>query len=243
MSDDIANSVNELIQNVKRDESGKLQFPENADPAHVFAARAEIRRRDTQSSYVKATQTVKALDICRAPATRYLQSSGRSSADILFFLFKFVNYLSPTEQASLEELKTQDPEAWRQKINELEQEKRNKVAETKQTIKKNASKESELASRTALLEEYNAQNPDFQITDDVVQNDLPPRIVNGLQNGSLSFEQFIEEAKKYLQTPKKIDPGEKPPETVDFKSARGSNQPTDEAKHQQNKDDYTKEIF
>ena len=222
--------VNEVIAATTKSDDGKLVLPEGTDEALAFAAKAELRRRDTQGAYTKNQQRLKALEA----ENEKLASSWESDA---------VSNLSNSEQARLEELKVQDPESWRSEIAKLEDEKRNQFKEKRQAISDEASKLTELERRQLQLEDFNKANPDVQITDDVIANDVPPRLTKQLENGEIQFDEFLTKVSTYLGKPKKIAEGEKPPKEPNFQSARGSNTPSKEAVEQQNSDDYSKEIF
>lgn len=222
--------VNETIAATTKDSDGKLVLPEGTDEALAFAARSEIRRRDTQSAYTKSQQSNKAL----AAENDKLASSWESDA---------ISNLSNTEQARLEELKVQDPDAWRTEIATIEEAKRTQFKEKRQAISKEASQMTELERRGLQLEQFNQDNPDVNITDDVIQNDIPPRITRKLEKGEIQFDEYLEEVKTYLSKGKKIAPGAKAPDEPNFANSRGSNTPSKEAVEAQNSNDYSKEIF
>lgn len=222
--------VNEVITAATKGEDGKLVLPEGTDEGLAFAAIAEIRRRDTQGAYTKNQQTLKALQA----ENEKLATSWESDA---------VANLSSTEQASLEELKVQDPDAWRSEIARLEEEKRTKFKEKRTAITQEASQMTELERRGLQLEQFNKDNPDFELTDDVIENDIPPRITRKLEKGDIQFDEYLNEVAKYLGKTKKIDTGETVTKTPDFAGTRSSSSPSDEALNQQSKSDYTKEIF
>jgi hypothetical protein len=222
--------VNEVIASTTRDEAGKLVLPEGIDEGLAYAARAEIRRKDTQSAYTKNQQRMKTLEA----ENEQLASSWERDA---------VSNLSSAEQARLEELKVQDPDSWRAEIGALEEAKRTKFKEQRQAISEEASKSTELERREAQLAQFNKDNPDLQITDDLINNDIPPRITRKLEKGEVSFEEYLAEVKSYLSKGKKIAPGTKAPDEPDFNGTRGSTTPTQEALAAQSSNDYNSEIF
>ena len=71
-------------------------------------------------------------------------------------------------------------------------------------VSTNVSAKSEIARRHKVLEQYNLENPGNQITQQVVSNDVPPRITNKLSEGEITFEEFLSEVNTYLSTPKVI---------------------------------------
>lgn len=222
--------VNEVISNVTKSEDGKLTFPEGTDENLAFSATAEIRRRDTQSAYTKNQQTLKALQA----ENEKLASSWESDA---------VANLSSTEQAKLEELKVQDPDTWRSEIARLEEEKRSKFKERRTAISEEASQMTEIERRGLQLEQFNKDHPGLELTDDVIENDVPPRITRKLEKGEIQFDEYLAEVADYLGKPKKIDTGEQAPRTPDFAGVRSSGSPSQEALDKQSKSDYNKEVF
>lgn len=224
--------VNTVVSQMTKDDKGNLQLPDGVEASEevIYAAKLVKRQRDTQSAFTKNQQRLKALEA----ENEKLASSWESDA---------VSNLSNSEQARLEELKVQDPEAWRQEIANLEGEKRTKFQERRQAISEEANQVTELERRQMQLEQFNQDNPDVNITDEVIQNDIPPRITKKLENGEIQFDEFLTEVATYLGKGKKINPGDKPPQEPDFNGARGSNAPSKEAVTKQDSNDYTQEIF
>jgi len=224
--------VNEVVAKSTVDDKGNLVLAEGmeADESVMFAAKQMKRFRDTQSAYTKSQQTNKAL----VAENNQLASSWESDA---------VSNLSNTEQARLEELKVQDPDAWRTEIGNLEETKRTQFKEKRKLISDEASQGTELERRGLQLEQFNLDNPDVQLTDEVIQNDIPPRITRKLEKGEIQFDEYLEEVKTYLGKGKKLDTGEHLKDEPGFNNSRGSNTPSKEAVDAQNSNDYTKEIF
>jgi hypothetical protein len=222
--------VNEVVANTTRDDAGKIVLPEGTDEAMAFAATAEIRRRDTQAQYSKGQQKLKTL----TAENEALASNWEADAVAKF---------SPTDQARLEELKTQDPDAWRAELATMEDTNRTKFQEKRTEIAQEAGESTEIERRTAQLEEYNQANPDAQLTDDVIANDIPPRITNQLKNGEIQFDEFLTKVQTYLGKGKAIDTGEAAPNEPNFAGARGSGEPSDAAKKAQDSQDYNDVVF
>lgn len=223
-----AEKVNSLVGQVDAD--GNLPDGVEADEGMLYAVNAERRRRDTQASYTKGQTDNKALQ-----AENDKLAAGWQ-ADV-------VNTLSATDKARMDELKVQDPEAWREELSKLEEANTTTFQAKRATIKQETSEMTELEQRQADLDAHNAANPDAQITEDVIQNDIPPRIVDALRTGKSTFAEFLEVANKYITTPKAIQRGDEPAQEPNFAGARGGSDPTDQAKKSQSSDDYSKEIY
>ena len=226
-----AQKVNELVSKATFDDNGTMQLPEGveADESVLFAAKLEKQRRDTQASFTRLSQENKKLTAEKDK----LSEAWRAD---------YMKTLSVGDKAELEELRTQDPEAWRQKMNSLEQEEAGKFGERVSQVSKEAHQLTELELREQQLAAFNEANPDFQITDEVIDNDIPPRITKKLEQGNITFEEFLQEVKTYVNKPKaiKADPA---PGDPNFSDNPGSDKPSAAAVEQQMADDYKKEIF
>ena len=222
-----AETVDSLVAQV--DDSGNLPDTVEADEGLRYAVQAEVRRRHTQSTYTKTQQELKAEKAKNAALAEHWQKDA-------------VANLSATDKADLEELKTQDPEAWRQKIGELEEAQRTKFSAKVEEINKDASELTELEQRQLELDDFNKANPDHQITDDVIENDVPPRITNQLRDGKLTWTEYLEKVKKYVTTPKTVQKT-KVPNEPNLGNMPGGAEPTSEAQNKQSSSDYKAEIF
>lgn len=224
--------VNTVVSKMTTDEKGNSVLPEDveASPEVLYAAKLEKRHRDTQSAFTKAQQRAKALEEENAK----LASSWEADA---------VSNLSATEQARLEELKTQDPDAWRAEITVLEESKKTKFAEKRQSISKEAQQAVELQNRQALLDQYNSEHPETQLTDEVIENDIPPRITKQLEKGEITFEEFVAKCDKFLNKPKKIATEGEVDEEPTFARSGGGSKPSESAVTAQDTNDYKTEIF
>lgn len=224
--------VNDVVTKSTVDDKGNLQLPEGttAAPEVMYAAKLAKRHRDTQSSFTKSQQRVKALEAENSKLATGWEADATSK-------------LSSQEQTRLEELKTQDPDAWRAEITKVEETKRQEFKTRRETISTEANQVSEIERRGAVLTAFNEANPTIAITDDVITNDLPPRITKKLETGDITFEDFLDEAKNYLTKGKALAPGAKAPDEPNFAGARGTGSPTKEAVTAQNAHDYNQEIF
>jgi len=223
--------VQSIVSQATVDESGNLQLPEGieADEAVLYAAKLEKQRRDTQSAFTKSQQQLRAKEAEAARLAEHWQKDALAN-------------LSKADLADLEELKLQDPEAWRDKINALEEQQRAKFQERRNQVTQEAQQFTELELREQQLNEFNQANPDFQITDEVIENDIPPRITKKLEKGEISFGEFLEECKKYISKPKKIA-GSEAPNEPNLSRAPGGNAPSPEAVRAQSTNSYKNEVF
>lgn len=228
----IEQRVNALVDSMVKNEEGSWTLPEGAEASDVeaFAAMAERRRRDTQSEYSRGQQHLKTL---QAENNRLITAW---EADAL-------SKMSSSQREELDTLKHEDPEAWRVKLNEYEQANRAAFGERTQAIKAEASHETELERRTRLLEEYNSAYPELALTDDVIDNDLPPRFMKKLEAGEIDFEQFIADAADYLGRGKVMEPGTPAPKEPNLGKAPGNSTPSDTAVAASVSESYKSELY
>ena len=178
--------LNEVVKNMEFDEkTNTYKLPEDIPEELRLAAIAEKRRRDTQAALTKSRQELKKLE----EANKKLQERVYNNVNI---------ELSEEEKAALEELKFTDPDAWRVKMNQLEEEAKKKAKESLNEVMTEAEKAAELERRRIILEDFLAKNPGIVINDDVIANEIPPKLTKKLDSGEISFEEFLEESKKFL---------------------------------------------
>lgn len=204
------------------------QAPEGADPALLYAANAEKRRRDTQSQFTKSQQQLKAAETRATKLAEKLESS-------------IMETLPLKQQTRLEELKNTDPDAWRAELGKLETSAKGELAKELETINKAASQVSEEEQRLQLLQQFQEANPD--ITPEMIDEDVPPRITKKLANGTITFEQFLEESAKFLRANKVIDAGEDAPNFVDLGKGAGGSRPGENDQAKAGTDSYAKEVY
>lgn len=225
--------VDAAVSAIKYDETTKKHIlPEGLDEPTRVAAMAEKRRRDTQASLTREQQRSAALEAEKAEALKMVEESIRVE-------------LTAEEQAELDDLKFSDPEAWRVKMNSLEMETRKKKDEATKTRLKQVSETvgnaTELERRKQLLDAHNAANPEYVLNDDVIANDIPPRILKKLENGG-TFEEFLSAAHKYLTTGKVVADA-KTDNQPDLGKLGGGSEPSAQAATKGLSESYGNEIY
>lgn len=204
--------------------------PEGVAEEVLYAARSEKRYRDTQGAYTKATQRTKQLELENAELARSWEQDA-------------TRVLSPREQAKLEELKVSDPDTWREEITKLENAKKTEFSTKRQDISKKTARDLEIQRREELVSAYNTANPDTPLTDEVIEQDIPPRLTKQLEKGEITFDEYLAKCDKYLNSPRKLATEEEAPHSPSLQGARGGAKPAKEAIAAQSSSDYTKEIF
>jgi len=228
-----ADLVNKAVNEAKTDEKGNLVLPDDLSEEVQYAATLEKRRRDTQASHTKISQKVKALEAEKSA----LLSKATGSFEI---------ELTTEQEAELEDLKFSDPEAWRKKMNTLETEARNKrTKEIDEELKKVSSSSletEELERRKQVLSDFLEANEGFELDDDIIANDIPPRISKKLEAGQITFEEFLQECHDYLKTGKVIKQ-DKVLSGPNLSKIGGGNSPDKNAVKEDIITSYTKETY
>ena len=185
--------VNELTNQMVQTDDGKWELPddvaEGLDEQTMFAITSERRYRDTQSAYTRAQQKVKQQEAI----TQGLQDRLLASEVVL----------SKEQTFELNRLKKEDPEKWREKLNEYETASRASLTTELAEIKKNSSNKGELEIRKEQMEAWSASTG-IALTDEIIKNDLPPRLMKELSDGKVTFEQFLDKAGNFLNSEKAI---------------------------------------
>lgn len=194
-----------------------------------FAIVAEKRRRDAQAALASATAKAKEFEV----KTQKLQELLTSKVEL---------ELTPEQKQELDDLKFEDPEAWRRKLNQFETEARQKVLEQLNQVTEEAKKANIIAQRQIYLQQFQEANPDVIINDEVIQNDIPLRITKKLEQGEVSFEQFLTEVANYLRANKVIKT-EEAPEITNIGKVGGSHKPSKNAIDADIIQSYRQEIY
>lgn len=185
-------TVNELVGKMEQVE-GKWVLPEEAaegvDEQTMFAVTSERRYRDTQSAYTRAQQEAKRQEaIAGGLQEKLLQSEV---------------VLTKEQKFELNDLKKTDPEAWRAKLNEYETANQDQLSTELEEIRTTSANKGELEVRKDQMAAW-SESTGITLTDEVVANDLPPRFMKQLEEGNITFEEFLDEAGKFLKAEKVI---------------------------------------
>ena len=222
--------VNAALDSATADDNGKLTFADDVDEGVRFAAMAEKRRRDTQAAFSKSQTSLKALEAENNTLAGMLQK-------------ELTSLITPEQREELDELKAEDPDKWRARLNELETEQAQALEDKRAEARQRGEQESELERRSRLLEEYNEQYPDFKLTDEVIDEELPPKYKKQLERGEISFEQFLSSAAEFLGAPKTVGKGEEAPNSPSLSRAGGTSEPSTEAQQASSSESYAKEVY
>jgi len=223
--------VNSVVKQLTKREDGTMVLPKDLKvSAEVkYAATLEKRRRDTESALGKTRQQLKTEETVRKELEKRVTAKVGLS-------------LAPEDAEVLDDLMVSDPEAWRKKINELEQVATTELTKDLAKLVSTASQQTEQDRRAQVLEQFNKEHPDAPVTDQALVNDIPPRITRKLEEGKITFEEFLQESNDFLVSPKVI--GDiSVPKVTDIGLTGGSSSPSDDALANQNETDYAHTVF
>lgn len=226
--------VNELVGKMEQGDDGKWKLPEDVakdlDEPTMVAVTAERRYRDTQSEYTRTNQKLKQQEaITEGLQERLLQS------DIT---------LTKEQKFELAELKKSNPEKWRQKLNEYEQAGKAALETELEDIRKNSSNKGELEVRKEQMAAW-SESTGIELTDEIVENDLPPRYMKDLEAGKLTFEDFLTKAGEFLTKEKVIQGSDDDADddTKNLGKVPGGKEPTKTAQEGDFNETYEETIF
>lgn len=137
-------------------------------------------------------------------------------------------------QSELEDLKYSDPDAWRAKVNELEQKANLEFNSKIDEAKKLSSQQLELQRRANILTQFQTEHPDVEFTDELLHLDIPQRIVKELENGKVTYEEFLNNVYNYVKTPKVVGSATKTLEQPNLSKTGGDDTPTKNSLGNQN---------
>lgn len=223
--------VNTVVDSMVQGDDGNWALPEGSEASEevLFTATLEKRRRDTQSSYGKSQKRQKTLEAENKQLTEGWSKHATTS-------------MTAEQRDELDTLKTTDPDAWRAKLNEIEQANNEAFEETRKEITTKASTESELEYRERAMTEFVEANPEIALTDDVIANDLPPRYLKKLEAGKCTFGEFLNDAKEYLAKGKVLKT-EEIVDDISLGKASGSSTPSSKAVEAAAVASYDKETY
>lgn len=187
--------VSDIVKQITVDETGNYVFPTGVELTEEmkFAATAEKRRRDTQAEFTKTNK-----------AKLALEAENNKLREILL---KQSIVFTPEQTEELEELKLEDPEKWRQKLNEYEAKviegRKTTISELSTNVITEAERTFEVSLRGKVLEEFNKLHG-IGLTEELLADEVPNRITKKLIDGKVSYEEYLEESLTYLKTNKAI---------------------------------------
>jgi len=225
-----ADQVSDTVKLFKDDGTGKQVLPKDLEISEGlrYSAMAEKRRRDTESTLGK---TRAQLNASQATQDAYKKRMVGQPAAI-----------TAERRAELDDLKITDPEAWRLELNKMDQQANSALDTELSDISSEAVQAAEVTRREDVLLQFNAEHSDAPINDASLQNEIPPRITKRLSDGTISFEEFLNEAYEYLVAPK-TTVGATATADPSLGAAGGTSNPSNEAQAAADITDYANTVF
>lgn len=188
-------TVTDLARDAKYDTEGMLALPEGTTEEAEYAVTLSLLNKETNDSHMADQQAIASFKAQNDVLTKKVQSLLAKGA---------YSTLNTSDKERLDELRTDDPESWRAEMDALEARVSTATDEDLKKQLSDADSGAIIAARSKLLDAHNAANPGRQITQDVIDNDVPPRIKNKLVRGTIDFAEFLAEVSEYTARGKKV---------------------------------------
>ncbi len=230
---DIAELVSKHVNNL--DDKGKLNLPDDMPDWQKHVIRSEKRQRDAQSELSKSQVKLRESEAING----VLMETASTMVPEDF-------QLSDDEITALNKLKVDDPDKYRLEVNDLEAKakvsQQEKLTELTTKAAEDATNAHTTKNRVTVLAEFRDANPDLIITDDVLVNDVPPRLMAGVTNGDYTYGEYLEKVKAYVTAGKKTPAGNEG-DPHNMGNMPGSQTPGKSAAERAGKQDYAKMTF
>jgi len=94
---------------------------------------------------------------------------------------------------------------------------------------KNAAKEEfELERRMTVLEDFQKAHPDVEITDELIEEEIPPKFNKQLEKGEITFEEFLQKVYDFVKAGKVVNqPSSQKEDIPDLSNISGGDKPSD----------------
>jgi hypothetical protein len=178
--------INKTLKEIQVDEKGKFIYPENIDPVLKAAVAATKSFRDTQSSYTKAQQELKALQAEAEALREQVAKYETPTAG-----------LSQEEQQELAELKYTNPDEWYKRMKALETQATQKVEEKFKEVREQAKEKTVQEQRLEAFEKFN-ETRENKLTKEMLEFDVPPRWAKEVEEGKLDFDEYLDRAYNFI---------------------------------------------
>lgn len=180
--------INEVLATA--DDKGQLAFEENVDPVFKKLVLTEKKARGHQAKAIKSIQENTSLKATNQVLNDTINESAQLSAE---------------QVAELDALKFVDPDAWFKKKKEYEDENQvnnaGKLKERTDAASAKALGDLTLSERKDAMTEFQTRTG-IILTDDVMENDIPPRLQKKL--GTMPFNDYLDEVAAYLKKGKVV---------------------------------------
>jgi len=190
--EDIQQIINKTLKEIQVDDKGKFIYPEGISPELKAAIAATKSFRDTQSSYTKAQQELKALQAEQAALKEQLKKYETPTAS-----------LTPEQQQELDALKFTDPDAWYSKMRELEAKANSTIEEKLNEVTKQARQATAEELRLEALKEFN-KSVEQPLDPQELELNTPPAWQQKVISGEWTMQEFLEKAYNFIHADKVV---------------------------------------
>ena len=224
---DYQSEVNRLLKETKVTDDGKFEFPADTPPWAKVAIANEKKFRDTQGSYTKSTQDNKLL---------------QAELDVLKGKLAGKTALTTEQTSELDILKLTDPEAYFDKRTEYEAAAHTQYDTELTDVRTKTANEIELDRREQFVTDFNVGRK-IPITQELIDNEVPAKFFKQLQANEVTFDVFMSNVAKYVDTPKVVGKGEEVTNVTNLSDVAGGEIPSAEQQYDNLAEDYAKIVF
>lgn len=232
---DFEDKVSEVVSKMEPQDDGTWVIPEDVakdlDEATLYAVNSERRFRDTQGAYTRSQQEVKKHQAINKGLTDHM-------------IKNITTHITDAQRQELDVLKVENPEEWRTKLDQYEEESKTTLKDALKTIETEGSNKSEVDIRAEKMAAW-SKSTGIELTDDIVDSELPPRYKKDLEEGKITFDQFLTRASDFLEKEKVILGAneEEEEEEPNLNKLPGSNAPSERAAQGDLTETYEKVVY
>lgn len=209
-------------EHLVKTESGKLEITgENLSPVELALLDTEVRRRGSQSASSREKARADKVELELSKVKENVRGIDPKSTEIDDSL----KYTDPDEYIRLKLEGTSDP-----------------YQDVFDTSRTQAANEFRQLTVDELITAHNTDNPTKQITPNMLELDLPPRLMTEFAEGKMSPQEFLGQAADLLYRPTEV--ANPPiPGMPDLGKVAGQTSPTDDGSNDKLMENYSTAIF
>ena len=189
---DVTEVINKTLKDIKVDDKGKFIYPEGISPELKAAIAATKSFRDTQSSYTKTQQELKALKAEAEALKEQVTKSLTPTAG-----------LSEEDRTALDTLKYTNPDEWFKQMKQLETQAANQVEQKFGEVREKAMAKTAEEQRVEILKSFN-QGVENPLSAQEIEQYAPPVWQKQVIEGTLPMEEFLEKTYNFIHADKVV---------------------------------------
>lgn len=224
---DYQSEVNRLLKDTKVTADGKFEFPTETPAWAKVAIMNEKKFRDTQGSFTKSTQENKLL---------------LAENEVLKGKLAGHTALTQEQNDELEMLKLTDVDTYFTKRTEYEAMSHNQYDTEIADVRNKTAGEIEVDRRNKFVEDFNVGRK-IPINQELIDNEVPAKFFKQLEANEVTFEVFMDNVAKYVDTPKVMGNGDKEVNLTNLTDVTGGDTPSAEKRYDNLAENYANIIF